>query len=139
MSAVGEAAPNQHQARPWLKPAWAPGQSGNPLGRKKGSRNKLGEAFIEALHDDFNEHGKQVIETVRLEKPQDYLKVIASILPKQLELNPGAFDGVGDDILAALILAARSALGIAESGREGEGATLIDQQAEVIQTVSETG
>src|SRR6185437_4393246 len=61
--------------------SWKPGQSGNPAGRAKGSRNKLGEAFIEAMHADFMEHGTQVIETVRVEKPDQYLKVIASILP----------------------------------------------------------
>jgi len=30
---------------------YKPGQSGNPNGRPKGSRNKLGEAFIAALHE----------------------------------------------------------------------------------------
>lgn len=33
-----------------------PGQSGNPKGREKGSRNKLGEAFLEAMHDDSGSH-----------------------------------------------------------------------------------
>jgi hypothetical protein len=32
-----------------------PGQSGNPDGRPRGSRNKLGEAFVQALADDFSE------------------------------------------------------------------------------------
>jgi hypothetical protein len=90
--------------------------SGNP-GRPKGSRNKLGEAFIEALHDDFLANGPAVIETVRVEKPDQYLKVIASILPKQLEIKSDAFEGMSDDELAALVAAARSALGIADGER----------------------
>lgn len=61
-------------------------QAGNP-GRPKGSRNKLGEAFIEALHDDFNEHGIAAIQTVRREKPDAYVKVIASLLPKEFKIE----------------------------------------------------
>ena len=53
-------------------------------GRKPGSRNKLGEAFIEALSADFEQHGEAVIAAVRIEKPNQYLKVIASILPKEI-------------------------------------------------------
>ena len=34
-----------------------PGQSGNPAGRPKGSRNRLGQAFLDALQADFEEHG----------------------------------------------------------------------------------
>jgi hypothetical protein len=64
-----------------------PGQSGNPAGRPKGSRNKLGEDFIVALHTDFQEHGVAAIEAVRTEKPDAYIKVIASILPKELKIT----------------------------------------------------
>lgn len=67
--------------------AWKPGQSGNPRGRQKGSRNKLGEAFIDAIYEDFQAHGAGVIGKVRDEKPDQYLKVIASILPKELEVG----------------------------------------------------
>lgn len=56
-------------------------------GRPKGSRNKLGEDFIAALHDDFQEHGVKAIATVRTEKPDAYLKVIASLLPKELKVT----------------------------------------------------
>jgi hypothetical protein len=62
-----------------------PGESGNPAGRPKGSRNKLSEAFLQALADDFDANGKAVIEKVRNERPHDYLKVCASVMPKRLE------------------------------------------------------
>lgn len=59
---------------------------GNP-GKPKGSRHALGEAFIKALHDDFVEHGEKVIETVRTEKPDQYMKVVASLLPKEFKIE----------------------------------------------------
>jgi hypothetical protein len=56
-------------------------------GRPKGARAKLGEDFLKALQDSFAKNGAETIETVRLEKPDQYLKVVASILPKELELS----------------------------------------------------
>jgi hypothetical protein len=98
---------------------YKPGQSGNPAGRPKGSRNKLGEAFITALHDDFQEHGVAVIAKVRDERPHEYLKVVASLLPKQVEIKETAFDGIPDEQLAAIVAAARDALGVRDGGGEG--------------------
>jgi hypothetical protein len=66
---------------------WQPGQSGNPAGRPKGSRNKLSEEFLRAFAQDFEQHGATVIETVRQERPQDYLRVAASLMPKQMEIE----------------------------------------------------
>lgn len=68
-------------------------------GRPKGSRNKLGEAFLEALYADFQEHGPAVIARVRNEKPDQYLKVIASILPKDINLNVNPIGEMTDDEL----------------------------------------
>lgn len=61
-------------------------EPGNP-GRPKGSRNKLGEAFIEALHDDFNEHGVAAIRSMRGSDPGGYVRVIASLLPKEFKIE----------------------------------------------------
>lgn len=72
-------------------------------GRPKGSRNKLAEAFTLALHDDFMEHGEVVIATVRAEKPDQYLKIIASLVPKDVNLNVNNLDEMSDAELAERI------------------------------------
>src|SRR5438105_2877872 len=74
-----------------------PGQSGNPAGRPKGSRNKLGEDLIAALHADFAVHGESVIAKVRDERPEQYLKVIASIIPKELHVKDLTLEDMSDD------------------------------------------
>lgn len=85
-----------------------PGESGNPKGRPKGSRNKLGEAFLEAMHADFEEHGVLAIARVRTEKPDAYLKVIASILPRDLNVNVNNMDDLSDDELVERLRALES-------------------------------
>ena len=70
-------------------------------GRPKGARSKLGEAFLEAMLENFSAHGPETIEAVRAEKPDQYLKVIASILPKEMNLNvTEQFSEMTDDELA---------------------------------------
>jgi hypothetical protein len=66
---------------------WQPGQSGNPAGRLRGSRNKLSEEVICALLRDFREHGQKAIAKVRREQPGIYLKVLALLIPRQDKLE----------------------------------------------------
>ena len=61
-----------------------PGTSGNPAGRPRGARNKLGENFIQALADDFSEHGVVAVERVRQSDPSTYLKIIGNTLPREV-------------------------------------------------------
>jgi hypothetical protein len=35
------------------------------------------------MAEDFDAHGRSTIEALRTEKPQEYLKVVASLLPKE--------------------------------------------------------
>ena len=78
---------------------WRPGQSGNLAGRPKGSRNKLSEDFVAALYDDFQDHGSAAIAACRAEKPEVYLRVIASLLPKDVNLTTRPLDDLSDDQL----------------------------------------
>ena len=83
--------------------AWTKGQSGNPAGRPLGSKHKLGKEFIAALAADFEQHGAAVIARVREEKPDQYLKVVASVMPKDINVSTDPFDGVSDEELEAMI------------------------------------
>lgn len=99
-----------------------PGQSGNPAGRPKGARNKLGEDFLQALQVDFTSHGQAAIAKVRGERPHEYLKVIASILPKEMKITVDEFEDLDDGALDARIrqLARALALEIG-AGEASEG------------------
>jgi hypothetical protein len=84
--------------------------TGNAKGRPKGSRNKLGEDFISALAADFEEHGVATIAKVREEKPAEYVKVVASLMPKELNVRTNAVEELSDDELAAAIAVLQSVL-----------------------------
>jgi hypothetical protein len=62
------------------------GFRGGP-GRKPGSRNKITEEFLRMFAADVSEHGASVIERVRTEKPEVYLRVWADLLPAKSELS----------------------------------------------------
>src|SRR5258707_6493818 len=98
---------------------WQPGQSGNPAGRPRGSRNKLGESFITELYVHWIENGAKAIVEVREKQPAVYLKIVASLLPKQLEIKDDAFDGLTDEQLAAFIAHERAALGLGAESEPG--------------------
>ena len=66
---------------------WKPGESGNPLGRPLGSRNKLSEAVIQDIAADWAVGGADTIARVRMTDPATYFRVVASILPKDVLVN----------------------------------------------------
>ena len=100
---------------------FAPGNPGKP----KGARTKLGEQFLSALQRDFEAHGVKAIARVRTERPQDYVKVIASLMPRDLNLNINNLDDATDDELVQrlreLEATIRPFLGIEGGGDAGNG------------------
>ena len=76
---------------------WKKGQSGNLAGRPTGSRNKFSEDVVTAFAVDWAAGGPEVIARVRQQDPSTYLRVVASILPKDVLVNvqqqvPGNLD-----------------------------------------------
>lgn len=66
-----------------------PGEVRNPKGRPKGTRNKFGEQFMQDFLADWEEHGKDALVRVRSTDPSTYLRVAASLLPKELNIKEG--------------------------------------------------
>jgi hypothetical protein len=100
------------------------GNNGGP-GRQKGSRNKLAEDFISDLYASWQKNGAAAIERMLVKRPAEYVKVVASILPKQLEIKDNVFDGMNDERLALLIHEAGEALKLIEG--EAKDVTPADQ------------
>lgn len=92
-----------------------PGQSGNPAGRPKGCKDKLGEAFVNALYQDFLVNGAQAIEACRTAKPAAYLTAISRVVPKDVH-----FKGDGGAAFLKILEAISSGLArsvVAEPGQ----------------------
>src|SRR6516162_5376384 len=64
---------------------YKPGQSGNPKGRPKGSRNKLSEEFFRDLCDAWQAFGKPALETMAMLYPVEFVRVVASLMPRDIE------------------------------------------------------
>lgn len=99
------------------------GQSGNPAGRPKGSRNKFAEKFVKGMMEDFEEHGQKAIQDARMTDPLGYLRVCASIVPKDYNVTVND-KSIGEYTLAEL-LALRAQLTASEDvEREGESSSI---------------
>ena len=82
---------------------WKPGQSGNPAGRPKGSRNKLSEDFIADLHESWKSLGKPALLAAAWTDPVAYVRVVASLIPRELEATATVTERMSDAQLEAII------------------------------------
>ncbi len=64
------------------------------------ARNRLQGNFVRALADDFEQHGRQAIVRAREEDPLGYLRVIAGLMPKELEVSRPLEDIAEEELLA---------------------------------------
>jgi len=63
------------------------GNKANPGGKPEGARNRLGNAFLKALVDDFEKHGAAAIEILRCDSPLKYCELVAGLLPTEANVN----------------------------------------------------
>src|SRR3974390_2674495 len=64
-----------------------PGQSGNPKGRPKGSRNKLSEEFFRNLCDAWKAFGEPALMSAALTHPLEFVRVVAQLMPKDVDVT----------------------------------------------------
>ena len=57
--------------------------NGGP-GRPKGSRNKLGEEFLDDLIEEWRASGKKALALCAAREPTQFIKVVANILPREV-------------------------------------------------------
>lgn len=103
-------------------------------GRPKGAKNCLTNDFLTALAADFAEHGIDVIKVVRVEEPATYLKVIASLMPKELEISDNRLQEISDSDLELFISFAQRQLIAPDRARliEGTAGDIESRKAETI-------
>jgi hypothetical protein len=88
--------------------AFLPGQS---PGRPKGARNRLQSSFLHALAEDFAAHGADAIKICRIEEPARYVQIVASLMPRELEIeHQTATSDLNDEQLDNLITQIRQQL-----------------------------
>lgn len=77
---------------------------GNPGGgRRKGSRNKLGHSFLAELDRAFAVNGRDAIKRVVDDNPAVFLRLVASLLPKEMSVTANRFEEMSDDDLQRYI------------------------------------
>jgi len=88
---------------------FAKGISGNPGGRPVGSKSRINADFLRELADHFERAGRDAIERMCAEDPTAYIKVVASLLPKDATITAQPFGATlsDDELMRALGLLER--------------------------------
>src|SRR5260370_22623924 len=95
-----------------MRKPFEPGNTiGKTGGRPKGARNKLARKFLEDCYADWQEHGATAIKVMRREDPAGYCKMMATLVPKELEITATAVAELADDELDKMIEQLRERLG----------------------------
>jgi hypothetical protein len=90
-------------------------------GRRKGSRDRISTALLESIAKDFELHGDEAVKLTRMERPAEYLKIVASPLPRELEVTThNSLRDLTDDeldIFVAQLRAERTTAGSTDDGK----------------------
>ncbi|MGY4296133.1 hypothetical protein ACVWXN_004228 [Bradyrhizobium sp. i1.4.4] len=78
---------NKQTNRQLPSTAWKPGQSGNPMGRPAGARQKIAERLIADIAEVWEACGKEVLKRLAIEEPAKLATIAYGLVPKDIFLN----------------------------------------------------
>jgi hypothetical protein len=90
------------------------------------ARAALGTALLEAIAADFMRYGKDAVEALRKERPHDYVKLVAALLPKDFQTVGSILEDMTDHELANVLSAVRSLVAATAPDRDGGGNAAAD-------------
>ena len=94
-------------------------------GRVKGTRNKISEAFLKDLALEWEKSGPDALKVMAKEDCSGFVKVVAALLPKELDITHNQLADMDDSELEILINELRGKLrtAIIRDTGSGEGQT----------------
>jgi hypothetical protein len=103
------------------------GVSGNPHGNRHRTRHLLNQEFMQALLLHFRQHGKKAIEKVARNQPAVYVKILALLVPREMQIeHTNRIKQMTDEEIEQAIEAIQTML----AARAGEAAKVIEGTAE---------
>jgi hypothetical protein len=79
-----------------------------------GLRGGLGERLLRALANDFSRHGARAVSLLRRKRRQDYLKLIAALMPKEFRIRQVELPDMTDEELAKSLAAIKAMIALQE-------------------------
>jgi hypothetical protein len=103
------------------------GVSGNPHGNRHRTRHLLNQEFMQALLLNFRHEGKRAIEKVARNQPGVYLKILALLVPREMQIeHTNRIKQLTDEEIEQAIEAIQTML----AAQAGEAAKVIEGTAE---------
>jgi hypothetical protein len=104
------------------------GVSGNPGGNRHRTRHLLNQEFMQALLLNFRHQGKKAIEKVARNQPAVYVKILALLVPREMQVeHTNSIKQMTDEQIEQAIEAIQTML----AARAGEAAKVIEGTAEL--------
>jgi hypothetical protein len=91
------------------------GEGGHVGGRPRGSRNRLFAQVFEDVLQHWNQpvpgrnisQGMAALEVMRKERPSEYVKVVVSLLPREVLLSDSTVADLNDEQIDTLLMTLR--------------------------------